>query len=337
MDLFKKIKNLGDFRVLSKKEQIIQGVSDAIDEGVLKKGDMLPSINQMVEETGFARKTIVRGYNGLREKGYIDSLPQKGYFVTSEETSISTKIVLLFYELGQIQENFYNTLKNHLGNKFSVDIFFHHNDLVQFKSLIDRVKGKYGKYIIAPIENDSVIPTLKEFSDKKLMLVDRYVELEKNYSYVVQEFENSIFNGLMDIFSNTQSYKKLIFFYDKNPILPQGIIKAVKRFASLNKVPVHIMDKYKTELLEKNTVFFVLSDNLLWKIIADCKSNNLKIGKEIGLLGHNDDVVKEIIVDGITTLGADFKLMAKITANHILTGKTIQTFLPINLIRRNSI
>lgn len=332
-----KIKAIGENNSLSKREQIVRGVSDALDEGILKKGDMLPSINQMVEDIGFARKTVVRGYNSLKEIGLIDSLPQKGYFVVSERTEISTKVVLLFYELGQIQENFYATLKSCLGKNYVVDVFFHHNDLVLFESLMDRIQGKYGKYVIAPIEHKNVLPFLKSLPPQKLLIVDRYIELGNKYSYIVQEFENSIFNGLMAIFAMDVKYKELVFFHDNNPIIPMGIVKAVQKFADQKKVDVSIAKKYEPENLKKNCLYFVLSDNLLWKILGDCKTKGLEVGKDIGILGHNDDAVKEIIVDGISTLAADFHLMAKFAADHIKTGKTIQTIMPINLINRNSI
>ena len=40
---------------LSKHDQLVQGVIEAIDEGSLSIGDQLPSINKMVNEIGFAR------------------------------------------------------------------------------------------------------------------------------------------------------------------------------------------------------------------------------------------------------------------------------------------
>lgn len=337
MILFDKINILKQSQTLSKREQIVRCVSDALDEGLLKKGDMLPSINQMVEETGYARKTVVRGYTSLKEIGLIDSLPQKGYFVVSDRTEVSTKVVLLFYEFGQIQENFYKTLKSSLGKKYVIDVFFHHNDLILFENLMDRIQGKYGKYVIAPIEDKKVVPILHRLPHQKLLLVDRFIDLGPKYSYIVQEFENSIFNGLMAIFSEETRFNELVFFYDDNPIVPVGIINAVQRFTDQKKVSVSLVKKYQQEELKPNQLYFVLSDNLLWKILGDCKAKGLEIGTDIGILGHNDDAVKEIIMNGISTLAADFQLMAKFTADHIKTGKSIQTIMPINLIKRNSI
>ena len=72
-------------------------------------------------------------------------------------------------------------------------------------------------------------------------------------------------------------------------------------------------------------------------MLKDCKTKNLKLGKDVGILSHNDDMVKEIICDGITTYSTDFKLMAEKAAAFVLKRKKIQEIIPTVLIRRNSI
>ena len=62
MDLTTFIKRLENINSLSKHEQLISGIMEAIDTGFLKVGSQLPSINVMVDEIGFARKTIVKSY-----------------------------------------------------------------------------------------------------------------------------------------------------------------------------------------------------------------------------------------------------------------------------------
>jgi DNA-binding LacI/PurR family transcriptional regulator len=72
-------------------------------------------------------------------------------------------------------------------------------------------------------------------------------------------------------------------------------------------------------------------------MLKDSRLKNMKLGKEVGILSHNDDVVKEIICDGITTYSTDFRLMAEKAADFVITRKKIREVIPTVLIRRNSI
>ncbi len=84
-------------------------------------------------------------------------------------------------------------------------------------------------------------------------------------------------------------------------------------------------------------VYFTINNSELWVIIKDAIAKKLVLGKDIGLLSHNDDTIKEIICDGITTFSADFELMGKKAAEFVLNRQKIREVLPTALIRRNSL
>jgi DNA-binding LacI/PurR family transcriptional regulator len=75
----------------------------------------------------------------------------------------------------------------------------------------------------------------------------------------------------------------------------------------------------------------------LWEIIHDCKVAKLKPGKDIGILSHNDEPVKELVADGITTFSTDFGMMGKKAAQAILKRESIQEIIPTTLIKRKSL
>ena len=72
-------------------------------------------------------------------------------------------------------------------------------------------------------------------------------------------------------------------------------------------------------------------------MLKDCIAKGFQLGKDVGILSHNDDVVKEIICGGITTYSTDFKKMAEVAATFVLDREKIQTTVPTELIRRNSL
>ena len=61
--------------------QILEDLTDQIENGILVPGDMLPSENNLASQYGVSRMSARKGLLLLSEKGYIYSVPGKGYFV----------------------------------------------------------------------------------------------------------------------------------------------------------------------------------------------------------------------------------------------------------------
>src|SRR6476620_1505383 len=79
--------------------QLANSIVKAINNGVLKENDMLPSINELSFEFEISRDTAEKGYKHLKKKGVLGSVPGKGYFVKSTELNQQLKIFLFFNKL----------------------------------------------------------------------------------------------------------------------------------------------------------------------------------------------------------------------------------------------
>ena len=168
--LLELIEKLKEVNSLSKHEQLVLGIIDAINSGYLKIGDQLPSINVMVDEVGFARKTIVKAYEELKDKGLVASKKTKGYFVVSSNTQLYLKIALIMYSFQRFQQEFYNSLRKSLEAKVQIDVFFHHNNEEVFETIFGNIVGKYGMYVVAPIEDDASKEVLTSLQPEKLII-----------------------------------------------------------------------------------------------------------------------------------------------------------------------
>src|SRR6476661_3682262 len=93
-------------------KQIVQSICRNIENGVLTKDDLLPSVNKISEEFSLARGSVFTAYNDLRASGIIDSVPGKGYFVSSTETKQNKRIFLLFSTFTPYKETLFNALLN---------------------------------------------------------------------------------------------------------------------------------------------------------------------------------------------------------------------------------
>ena len=338
MPVVEKILLLKQNKDLSKHERLVQGVKESIDEGSLSIGDQLPSINNMVEEVGFARKTIFKAYEELKDKGLIESRKLKGYFVISQETNLTLRMALLLFAFQSFQEEFYNTFREEMGKRYQIDVFHHHNNSTIFETILTNIKGKYGMYIIAPMQDQKVIPLLQEIDPNRLLIVDRYLSLGAAYSYIAQEFEEAIYDALIQLLPDIKKYKQFILLMneevDHSPI---GIQMAFERFLYEHNIKGAVKKSYSLGSVEKGNLYFILSDTILWLFLRDCVQKKYTIGQDIGILSQDDNVAKEIVYGGITTISTDFTEMAKLAAIHIKQGEKTQLIVPSNLIRRNSL
>lgn len=335
--VFENINKLKDARHFNKHEKILNAITSAIESKDLKKGDKLPSINKMVSEVGFARKTIVKAYEDLKGRGIVESKNFKGYYIADINTKTKLRVALVLYAFHSFQEDFYNTFREELGNNYIINVFFHHNNLDVFKDILTRISGRYGMYVVAPIQNPESKKLLNHIPFDKLLVVDRHISLPSDYSYIAQEFENSTYNQLVKLTNAIKKYKQFILFYRSDSDYPVGILKAFNRFIKDYNINGTVEKKYEKGSVSKSTLYFFISDSNLWKILKDSKEQNYAIGQDIGLLTHNDNAIKEIIFGGITTISVDFKEMAKEAAKYVKTRQNTRKLIASDLIQRNSL
>ena len=331
------IKKLEGIKSLSKHEQLVLGIIDAINSGDLKIGDQLPSINVMVDKVGFARKTIVKAYEELKAKGLVASKKTKGYFVVSNNTQLFLKIALIMYSFQRFQQEFYDVMRKKLEDKVQIDVFFHHNNEEVFETIFGNIIGKYGMYVVAPIENKASRALLTSLPPEKLIIVDRFLDLGSEYSYVVQEFNKSTLHILNLLLPKIRKYKRSILFYRDDRDYPKGIRQSYELFCKENNIEIVIASSYENDEVAKDTLYVCIDDADLWLLLKDCRNNDFRIGKDVGILSFNDHVVKEIISGGITTISTDFKEMAAITSENIRNLRFSNSVIPTRLIERGSV
>ncbi|MFD2588495.1 GntR family transcriptional regulator [Croceitalea marina] len=337
MKLAKFIKKLEEINSLSKHEQLVLGIIEAIDSGHLMVGDQMPSINTMVDEVGFARKTIVKAYEELKDRGLVESKKTKGYFVVSDKTKVFLKIALLMYSFQRFQQEFYNTLRKELGAKVQIDVFFHHNNEEVFQTIFMNIRAKYGLYVVAPIESDGVKHLLKTLSPEKLLIVDRFLNVGNEYTYVTQEFEQSTYTNLINLLPQVRKYKEIVLFYRNDFDYPKGILSGYLKFIKEYGFKGKVVESYDSNTVQKDYLYLFIGDADLWSLLKDCKNSDLNVGIDVGVLSFNDHVVKEIVFGGITSISANFNEMATLTAKNIKKLNYSKSVVPTNLIDRGSL
>lgn len=336
-NVFKEIYEIEGVGGLSKHEQLVNGILNAIQNKALSQGDLLPSVNNLINEFGFARETIAKAYKDLVQRGIVESKNRVGFFVSNTNVKQHLRVALVLFAFDAFQETFYKIFRSNLGKGVHIDVFFHHNNIEVLDSTIQHIRGKYGMYVVAPIPHKRTAAILETLPLDQFLMIDRFEKIPGDFSYVVQEFEKSSYKAFAELSDTIKKYDGMIYYHRPAADTPIEILKAYKAFVKDFKINSEIRTEYQPGTLEKNKVHFTINNTELWTMLKDCKLKSWKPGKDVGILSHNDETVKELIFDGITTYSTDFKVMAEKAAEFVLKRKKLQEVLPTVLIRRKSL
>ncbi|MDF2188270.1 GntR family transcriptional regulator [Paraflavitalea sp. CAU 1676] len=336
-DVYKQIYEMEGVSSLSKHEQLVNGILGAIQNKSLSQGDPLPSVNNLINEFGFARETIAKAYKDLVKRGIVESKNRVGFFVSNNNVNQHLRVALVLFAFDAFQETFYKTFRSRLGAGVHIDVFFHHNNINVLESIVQTIRGRYGMYVVAPIPHKKTASILDTLPMDSFLMIDRYEKLSGEFSYIAQEFKDTSYRVFCELSDTIKQYDGMIYYHRPNADTPIEILQAFKSFVKDYKIKHEILDEYLPGTLKRGMVHFTINNTELWSMLKDCKVMKLKPGKDVGILSHNDEVVKELIFDGITTYTADFKRMAERAAAFVLKREQIQEILPMVLIRRKSL
>ncbi|WP_299551464.1 GntR family transcriptional regulator [Seonamhaeicola sp.] len=321
---------------IPKYKQIIHSIEEMIVSGVLQKGDQIPSINQIKNDHNLSRDTVLMAFNELKNRGIIQSVVGKGYYVSSENVSVTQKIFLLFDELNSFKEDLYNSFLEHLGSDIQVDIYFHHFNRTIFSKLVQDNAGDYNYYVIMPANLGNTNDDIQILPGDKVYILDQIHDDLSEYPGIYQNFEKALFNNLNSVKPLIKKYQNLILVNSESK-QPLGMLDGFSKFCEKNGLNYSIVSSLKDKTPETGDLYIIPDDKNLLRVIKKMKESQLTLAKDIGVISYNDTLLKEIVEGGITTISTDFNAMGKRLAEMILNKEQTQIENPNNLILRNSL
>ncbi len=335
--MVRKIIGFENSKTQAKYRQIIHSVINSIKEGKIKQGDKLPSINEISNEFRISRDTVLLAFNELKARGILKSVPGVGYYIESTRVDTHLKIMLLFDEFNAFKEDLYNAFIENLNKTAEVDIFFHHFNPDVFDSIIRERRNGYTTFIIMPAMLRNVVEVLKLLPQDKIYLLDQMPnQLKGYYPGVYQSFDADIYNGLHQGFEFLSKYKHLVLVYPegKEPI---GFLTGFERFCKDFSFCCNVYTSLKEQDVKESTVYILLNDRDLVRLVKKCLKEKLTIGEQVGIISLNDTGLKEIVAGGITTISTDFHAMGKVLAQMVMDNKKDEIKNPSRLIIRKSL
>jgi len=328
--------NVDETAGIPKYRQLVNSVGLAIEQGIIQKGDHLPSVNQLCKKFSLSRDTVLLAFNELKSSGIVVSVPGKGYYIDRTDLSYDKQIFLLFDELNVFKEDLYASFLEQLNSRIHVDIYFHHFNYGVYKDLIANASGKYGAYIIMPATFDHSLELVKKLPSDKVYILDRLKPDLSDYPVIYQDFEQDVYDGMTEGKDLFLKYRKLIMVFPGGKE-PEERVNGFLRFCGEWMIDGEIIRSLEKRNVEKGEAYLVVSDRNLVKIAKSAAAIGLVLGKDLGLVSFNDTMLKEVVGSGITTISTDFVRMGKELAGMVTHQSKIKYRNPSRLIVRNSL
>lgn len=313
-------------------QQLVDAILDSISQDELKEGDMLPSVNQIMKDCKLSRDTVFKAYAELKKRGVVESVPNRGYFVTRK----ITKIFLFLDTFKAYKEVLYHSILNHLPKNISVDLHFHHYNIDLFDKIITESVGRYTKYIVMNFDHKKVKEVIDKIPEEQLLIIDWKINGEGK-SCVYQNFGETVYNCLNENKGAILKYKRVTLFYPDFTYHPREVVDNFIRFANNNNINHRVITTFEEFDLQEGDLYFLVSDRTLAYFLDQCSDKNFEPGREVGVISYNETPMKKYVKEGITVISTDFELMGKKAAEFILKGDPVHFEVPTTLKIRSSL
>lgn len=326
-------------------KQLVGQFEDAIRSGKLKSGEQVPSMNEFAAKFNISKETVKKAYGILRDKDLLVPRQGKGFYV-AEQTNISKpRILVLFDKLSIYKEVLYNSLVDELGESVDITILTHNQNLELFTYYLDTYLDTYDYYVITPhfpLDEKSQAQAAKllaRIPNRKLIMVDHWMSnLPGNYGAVYQDFENDIYEGLKLGLDKLKTVSVLKVITLASSLYGAKVSRGVEKFCQENDIKYEFMDSAPEDILP-NDAFLILSSQLdsgLAALARNIKAKNLEVGSDVFVISYNEFELCEVVMNGLTTVSADFKQMGRTVAQMILNRQIAKVHCDFTMTRRGT-
>ncbi|QEC80297.1 GntR family transcriptional regulator [Mucilaginibacter ginsenosidivorax] len=342
MKNYLKILSIDEYSITPKYLQLSNAIIRAIESGDIVKDDMLPSINDLSFALDTSRNTIERVYKELKDKGIVSSVPGKGFFISNTDFQKPLKIFLLFNKLSAHKKLIYDAFVDTIGELATIDFYIYNNDFYFFKKIMaESFNSDYAKYIIIPhfLDNETkaheIINTIPK---DKLILLDNLVPaINGKFAAIYENFASDVYEALKSLTHKLTKYHNIKLIFPGKTYHSKEILKGFLNFCRQYAFDYEVVESSAIETIQKDTVYISLTEDDLVELIKKIIASDLKVAKDVGVISYNETALKEIILDGITTISTDFKLMGSKTAEFALSNCHDHFAVPFNVTLRNSL
>jgi len=248
---------------------------------------------------------------------------------------------LLFNKLSPHKKIIYDSFVESLDQQAAIDFYIYNNNFSFFKKLLTAKKEGYTHYVIIPhfLEGGANAHEVINTIDKnKLILVDKLLpNVTGTFGAVYQDFEKDIYDALTQAVPRLLKYSTLKIIFPEYSYFPEEILKGFSNFCDTYAFNHKVVHNIVEEPINAGDVFINLMEDDLVRLIEKIITTRLVVGKDVGVISYNETPVKKIILNGITTISTDFKMIGEKAAEQVLTNSRKHVAVPFYLNLRASL
>ena len=327
-------------------KQLLSEFERLIDTGELHVGECLPSMNELSAQLNISKETVKKVYSILRERGAIESIHGKGFFVAARQEGRKLRIFLLLDRLSQYKQILYDAFIAEMGDKAEITIYMYNQNIDTFETFIDSALDNYDYYLITPhfpLDAETqgrALKALKRIPNRKLIVLDNWLRsLQGNYGAVYQDMANDIYEGLSSAIDDLRKYNKLHVIILPTSLYGSRIMVGITRFCEEYGIDVAFHYDINENMMHRGDLYLLLNGQLgvgLVEVARMATNSGLKIGTDVGVISYNDSYLSEIILGGLTTVSTDFEQMGRLAAKMVLSNDFQKIKCDFKLIRRKT-
>ncbi|RYE27331.1 MAG: GntR family transcriptional regulator [Sphingobacteriaceae bacterium] len=323
MPNYLKILKIDEYSITPIYIQLKNGFISGLEQGLIAPGDVLPSINDLSCALDKSRTTVERFYNALKKERVIATVPGKGAYVLEEGRTKQPKVLLLFNKLSAHKKIIYDALAETLNDRVAIDFYVYNNNYFLFKKILsEKMANGYAKIVIVPyfLENeDQAIELINTVPDDKLIIMDKLLPgLTGQFAAVYEDFELDIYEALNELLVPLSKYKSIKLIFPTGTYYSSGIRKGFEKFCADHFFNFGILSNFENEVIQASTVYINIAEEDLVLLIQKIRKTSYIIGKEVGIISYNETAIKQVILEGITTISTSFTLLGSKTAEVLL-------------------
>lgn len=332
---------IDDFSATPKYYQLANSIIKAIADEKVQMDDVLPSINEVSYVFEISRDTAEKAYKYLKGLGVLGSVPGKGYYVKNVDLGRQFKILLLFNKLSEHKKIIYDSFASKLGEQASIDFYIYNSDFGLFRKLLTQKLEEYTHVVILPHFRerwDNVDEVINAIPKEKLILLDKKLKgVTGEYGAVYENFQKDIYEALEQARDKLQKYQTVKIIFPEYSYYPEEIFLGFQQFCQNYAFSGRVVRDIATENIQPGDVYINLRENDLVVLIEKIISLGLVIGKDVGIISYNETPLKKLILNGLTTISTDFRIMGEMAAKLILENSKEQIEVPFYITMRESL
>lgn len=333
--------HIDEFSSTPKYRQLANAIIEGIQKGNIKKGELLPSINEVSFEHYMARITVEKGYSYLKQQGIIDSIRGKGFFIKVDEVPRNLKIFLLFNKLSVHKKIIYDAFVQAIGEQGSIDFYIYNNDFNLLKRIVESRDRDFTHIVLIPhfVEGEEMaVDLINSLPKEKLILVDKLLlGLKGNFGAVYENFEKDIYQSLQSAKDELAAYSSLRLLFPASSYYPKEIVQGFVNFCNDLAFDYEVEETVQKLSLQKGHAYITVMEDDLISLLDRIRAQEFKLGKDIGILSYNETPIKRLLFDGISTISTDFEALGKRAAELVLSNERTKIENPFRYIRRSSL